>query len=162
MTPQSRTFLDNLARTRLFANVGQPPPSGFDVKLVESWRDVFDPERSTHFENVRLAAQGTLTTYLSNFHSERDQMWNQLVREMRPEVAAIVNPACEALSATRAVNVNKLAAMTRSACVSVCMEYEYADLRPVGFFHRLGELYLLGRCPCGMQGEYPTGILEIY
>jgi len=162
MTPESRTFLDNLARTRLFANVGLPAPPGLDVRVLQSWREVFESERFDHFGNVLLDAQGALTTYLSNFHRDRDRLWNQLVREVRPEVAAIINPACEALAATRAVKVDKLAAIARSACISVCMEYEYADLRPVGFFQRLGQLYLLGRCPCGFQGEYPTGILEIY
>jgi hypothetical protein len=162
MTPATTNFLHALARIAWFENVGLPAPAGFDARVLHSWDDVFDAERVFCWENVCLRAEGELTRYLCDFHMERYRRWNDLVDEVGPSIAASVNPACKALAKTSALSADSLAAMTWSTCVSACMEYEYADLRPIGFFHRLAQLILLGRCPCGFQGEYPDGILEIY
>ena len=43
-----------------------------------------------------------------------------------------------------------------------CMECEYSDVVPLGYFYMLAELVIAGRFPCGYNGEYPHGQLFVY
>ena len=43
-----------------------------------------------------------------------------------------------------------------------CMEAEYADVCPPGFFTRIGHWYVNGHFPCGWWGAFPQGKLVIY
>jgi hypothetical protein len=44
----------------------------------------------------------------------------------------------------------------------VCMEAEYADVCPSGFFTHIGDWYLRGHFPCGWWGMFPQGRLVVY
>jgi hypothetical protein len=44
----------------------------------------------------------------------------------------------------------------------VCMETEYADVVPSGFYAGLASWYIRGHFPCGWQGVYPQGMQIIY
>jgi hypothetical protein len=44
----------------------------------------------------------------------------------------------------------------------VCMEAEYADVYPPGFYASQAYWYVKGHYPCGWQGEFPKGKLIIY
>src|SRR5258708_2980670 len=43
-----------------------------------------------------------------------------------------------------------------------CMEAEYADVCPPGFFTSIGHWYVNGHFPCGWLGAFPQGKLVIY
>jgi hypothetical protein len=44
----------------------------------------------------------------------------------------------------------------------VCMEAEYADVYPPGFFASQAFWYVQGHFPCGWEGEFPAGRLVLY
>ena len=44
----------------------------------------------------------------------------------------------------------------------VCMEAEYADVYPPGFYASQAYWYVKGHFPCGWQGEFPNGKLIVY
>lgn len=44
----------------------------------------------------------------------------------------------------------------------VCMEAEYADVYPPGFFASQAYWYVKGHFPCGWVGEFPDGKLVVY
>ena len=44
----------------------------------------------------------------------------------------------------------------------LCMEAEYADVYPPGFFASQAFWYVKGHFPCGWKGEFPKGKLVIY
>lgn len=161
MTPRSQAFLEALADTALFAHVGEPLPASPPGVLIGSWQQAVTPERQAAWQRAKLEARGELTSFLAHRHEKADRRWNDLTAEVRPEIERIVKPVCDAIAAREQLPRSPAAA-ARWDCVNCCMEYEYADLRAPGFYDRLGQLYLLGRFPCGYQGDYPDGILEIY
>jgi hypothetical protein len=44
----------------------------------------------------------------------------------------------------------------------LCMEAEYADVYPPGFFASQAYWYVAGRFPCGWEGKFPAGRLVVY
>ncbi len=46
--------------------------------------------------------------------------------------------------------------------MGLCMEAEYADVCPRGFFTSIGHWYLNGHFPCGWWGAFPQGKLVVY
>jgi hypothetical protein len=46
--------------------------------------------------------------------------------------------------------------------LGVCLESEFADLYPPGFFTSNAYWYTKGHFPCGWQGDFPQGKLMIY
>jgi len=46
--------------------------------------------------------------------------------------------------------------------IHLCMEAEYADVYPPGFYASQGYWYAKGHFPCGWQGEFPLGTRIIY
>jgi hypothetical protein len=46
--------------------------------------------------------------------------------------------------------------------LNLCMEAEYADVYPPGFYASQAYWYLKGHFPCGWQGAFPKGKLVIY
>jgi hypothetical protein len=46
--------------------------------------------------------------------------------------------------------------------LNVCMEAEYADIYPPGFYASQAYWYVKGHFPCGWQGNFPEGKLIMY
>jgi hypothetical protein len=46
--------------------------------------------------------------------------------------------------------------------LGVCMESEYADGVPPGYYASQAYWYVKGHVPCGWQGNFPNGMLIIY
>jgi hypothetical protein len=163
VTTRTEEFLQAVARTPLFAHVGEPlpqVPAAEGAVLIPSWSQALKPPRRAAWSELKLEVRGDLTSFLAHQHPDRDEAWNRLVQEIRPRVLQLATPACEAVAQREKLAKSPLASVSWDL-VEACMEYEYADLRPPGFYDRLGSLYLLGRFPCGWQGDYPDGSLEI-
>jgi len=53
--------------------------------------------------------------------------------------------------------------MVQWEILGVCMEAEYADVYPPGFYASQAYWYVKGHFPCGWEGgEFPKGKLIIY
>ena len=46
--------------------------------------------------------------------------------------------------------------------LGACIEMEYADLCPPGFYTNLASWYVKEHFPCGWQGVFPQGMLIVY
>jgi hypothetical protein len=44
----------------------------------------------------------------------------------------------------------------------LCMEAEYADVFPPGFYASQAYWYMQGHFPCGWEGEFPQGRLTVF
>jgi hypothetical protein len=164
VTPRTEQFLDAISKTPLLAHAGEPlpaTPAGADAVLVASWAQAFESRRSEDWREVQLEARGDLTSFLAHQHMDRYKKWNQITGGIRPRVLELATPVCEAVARREKLSASLLASVSWDL-LAACMEYEFADLRPPGFYDRLASLYLLGRFPCGWQGEYPNGHLEIF
>lgn len=161
MTPRTAAFFEAMAQAPLLQHVGEPLPAGIEAQLVSSWQEALAEPRKADWSNVKLEARGDLTSFLAHQHRERDRAWNQITRELRPRAVELATPVCEAAVRSEQQRKSLLAAVSWDL-LAAGMEYEYADLRPPGFYDRLVSIYALGRFPCGWQGEYPAGTLEIF
>ena len=161
MTPRTAAFFESLAKAPLFAHVGEPLPAGVEGQRVDSWALALAQRRQAAWSEIKLDERGDLTSFLAHQHPARDRAWNEITKELRPRVLELSTPACEAVVPSDKLKRALLAAVSWDL-LAAGMEYEYADLRPPGFYDRLASLYLLGRFPCGWQGDYPEGLLEIF
>jgi hypothetical protein len=50
----------------------------------------------------------------------------------------------------------------RNDITGACMEAEYADVCPPGFFTSIAHWYINGHFPCGWWGAFPQGKLVVY
>ncbi len=161
MTPRTLAFLEAVAKAPLLAHVGEPLPPGVEAQRIETWAQAMNQRRLSDWSNVKLEPRGDLTSFLAHQHMDRYRRWNDLTGEIKPRVLELVTPVCEAVTEREKLRKSPLASVSWDV-LAACMEYEYADLRAPGFYDRLASLYLLGRFPCGWQGEYPNGSLEVF
>jgi hypothetical protein len=160
MKERTIEFLSALSQTELFSRVGQPAERD-GVSVVGSWQAAFEADRSEAWKDVKLDARNELTAKLHEYWMPRFRDWNRLVGEIKAVLLPIIYPACEPLSQRHGLGL-KLRNAADWDLVAACMEYEYADLVAPKFYDHLAKFYLAGRFPCGWQGEYPQGQLEIY
>jgi hypothetical protein len=162
--PRTEAFLLAISKAPLLAHVGEPlpaVPAAHGALLISSWSEALEESRHEAWSEITLDARGDLTSFLAHHHMERDRKWNEITAEIRPRVLALVTPVCEAVTQREKLSKSPLATVSWDL-LAACMEYEYADLRPPGLYDRLASLYLLGRFPCGWQGDYPNGHLELF
>ena len=92
---------------------------------------------------------------------ERFHLWNDIVAEIKPISQALVRE-----KAKDVIEENKLPKVFLDTVdwdiIHLCMEAEYADVYPPGFFASQSHWYVKGHCPCGWNGEFPNGRLIVY
>ena len=157
----SRTIatLDRLEKASWFSRVGIN--EGSSTAVVATWPEAIDRCDSSAWEDLQLGALNQYCECIARRSNERLQLWNDTVREVKKISRPLVG--------------RKIAAVVREhtlpeifkICVNwditgFCMEAEYADLCPPGFFTNLGHWYLNGHYPCGWWGVFPQGKLVIY
>ena len=150
MQQRTQELLDALGQADWFAAVGQPlpDPNRPEVIAISSWEEAVECCRSISWENYTLEQQNLLTMHLHQHARERYQRWNEIVIEMKaalePIVVRQVRPVAEQLGLPEEV-----VHCVRWDVLGACMESEYADIRPPGFFTSLMDWYTGGRFPCG-------------
>jgi hypothetical protein len=157
----SRTIatLDRLEKASWFSRVGVN--EGSCTAVVATWPEAMDRYDSSAWDDLQLEALNQYRECIARRSRERLQLWNDTVRE----VNEISRPLVDRKIAT-VVREHALPEIFK-ICVnwdigSFCMEAEYADLCPPGFFTNLGHWYLNGHFPCGWSGVFPQGKLVIY
>jgi len=92
---------------------------------------------------------------------ERFRKWNEIVVEVKPFAQALVREKVE--SVVKEHDLPKVFVDTVDwDILHLCMEAEYADIYPPGFYASQAYWYLNGHFPCGWEGEFPEGKLVIY
>ena len=92
---------------------------------------------------------------------DRFNQWNDVVGDVKPTVIAFVQRKIEAV--VREHNLPKVFKDTvKWDVLGVCMEAEYADVYPPGYYASQAYWYTKGHFPCGWKGKFPEGKLIIY
>ena len=135
---------------------------GLAVARVNSWPDALAHCAAPTWESVTLDAAGALTTHLSARCSNLYVDWNQVITQSKTElIAPIVEPAIQA-----AMNEFQLttafADCVRWDIVHAAAESAYEHCHPPRFFCSLLAVYQKGHFPCGWQGDWPVGRLEVF
>lgn len=159
MHPRTEATLEQLRQVAWFSRVGAR-----DVECAEvlsSWQEAVECCSTLEWENLCLEAANQYCLRLFEISPERFRKWNDIVIEIKPAAHTLV------LDKTKAViheyNLPKSFLDTVNwDIVHLCMEAEYADVYPPGFYASQAYWYANGRFPCGWQGSFPQGKLIIF
>jgi hypothetical protein len=159
LQPRTLELIGRLFAAKWFENVGQDLPG--NVYAARSWAEAAefakDPEEVFHL------ARGEYTERLSKTARRRYQQWNNVVALIKRAVHLRTNERIDALTTFLEPSVQTAVRdHARWTILHACVESEYLDVMPAGFFLSLTDWYAAGRFPCGWFGKYPQGVLAIY
>jgi hypothetical protein len=160
MQPSTIRTLEALEAAAWFSRVGVKEAE-FAI-VVSSWREAIEHSKSYEWEDLRAEAMNRYRERLARCSMERFRLWNDIV----VEVKKLTNPLVKRKTAA-VVREHDLPEIfetrVRTDISWVCIEAEYADVVPPGFFTANAFWYINGHFPCGWQGEFPPkGTLVIY
>jgi hypothetical protein len=163
MHERTKLTLEQLENAEWFAKVGKPYQSEEPKKLlfIKTWEEAIQWCSSQYWDDLILEAQNQYREKLFERSIERFRLWNDIVDEMKKHTIPLVERKTE-----KVIIENDLPKIF-SDCVDwdilgVCMEAEFADVFPPGFFASQAFWYVRGRFPCGWQGDFPDGKLVIF
>jgi hypothetical protein len=163
MHPRTVATLEQLEKANWFANVGTY--AGVEDRskfiLLSSWKEAIEHCGSVEWENLCLEAVNQYCERLVEQSKERFNKWNDIAIELKKTTEPFVRRKIEAV-----VRENSLPKvfenMVQWDILHVCMEAEYAEVYPPGFYASQAYWYTKGHYPCGWDGEFPKGRLIIY
>jgi len=151
--------LDSLEKASWFSRVGVN--EGSSAAVVTSWPEAITRCSSIEWEDLQGEALNQYCECLAHRSKERWRLWNDTVDEVKKITRPLVSRKIAAV-----VRENGLPEIfniqVKYDITGLCMEAEYADMCPPGFFTRIGYWYLNGHFPCGWWGVFPHGELVVY
>jgi hypothetical protein len=132
-----------------------------NIVMLTSWSEAIFQCSSIEWENLCLEAQNQFRMRVLERNKDRYLKWNDTVDVVKPHVTALVKRKIEATM--RNYKLDKIFEDTVFwDILGVCMESEFTDVYPPGFFASQAYWYVNGHFPCGWVGEFPNGKLIIY
>lgn len=159
LNPRTQATLQRLEDAEWFSAVGQAVEGPF--VNVASWEEAFRWCGSEPWDDLMLEAANRYSEQVARASPERFRGWNDAALEVRSHVLPMVTRKLAPILR----GINPPAAFERSVrwdMIHVCMEAEFADVYPPGFFASQAYWYVSGHFPCGWEGEFPEGRLVLY
>jgi hypothetical protein len=151
--------LDELEKANWFSQVGVKDTTA--VIVLGSWQEAIQHCGSIEWENLLLEASNQYCERLVERSKERFAKWNEIAVELKKTTVPFVHRKIETF--VREYNLPRVFENTvKWDILGVCMEAEYADVYPPGFYGSHAYWYVKGHFPCGWQGEFPKGTLIVY
>jgi hypothetical protein len=159
MHARTRATLEELGRASWFSAVGEPVSGPFVV--LRSWAEAAASCASDTWQELLLEASNRYCETIAARSRTRWNEWNRIVDEVKPFAEELVERKIRAT-----VEDNGLPKVfedtVRWDILHVCMEAEYADVSPPGYFASQAYWYVQGHFPCGWVGPFPEGKLVLY
>ena len=159
MHPRTQVTLDELGQVEWFRNVGVQDTSA--VEILSSWYAAIESCSSTDWENVCLEASNQYCERLVERSPKRFEKWNEIVVAIKPVSQALVREKTRKVIEGHHLPKTFLDAVNWDI-LHLCMEAEYTDVYPPGFYAASAYWYINGHFPCGWHGEFPNGKLIVY
>ena len=160
MRESTSATLDQLAHTCWFSKVGQKDTKN-PLIVLSSWEEAITHSCSPSWQELQLKASNQYCERLAEHNKERFRLWNNIVREVKlisvPLVTRKMQPFIEIHDFPKTVLDS-----IQWDILHLCMEAEYADVFPPGFYAAQGYWYSCGHFSCGWKGDFPKGICVIY
>jgi hypothetical protein len=159
MHPRTVATLDRLENASWFSCVGVKDTDAAIV--LSSWQEAIEQCSSLEWENLSLEALNQYRERIVERSRERFEQWNEIVEEVTKTTVPFVRRKIEAV--VREHGLPKVFEdLVQWDMMGVCMEAEYADVYPPGYYGSQAYWYVKGHFPCGWQGDFPKGTLIIY
>jgi hypothetical protein len=155
MHPRTIATLEELENARWFSRVGIKKDSTTAI-VVGSWPEAIEHCDSFDWDCLRTEAMNQYCESIFARSRERWNLWNEVAREVKRFTVPLVDSKIEAV-----VREHQLPEVfgirVRMDIGALCMESEYADVCPLGFFTSISYWYVNGHFPCGWSGNMPWG-----
>ena len=159
MKPVTAKHLKRLEGATWFANVGKPLK---DHVLLATWDQAIEHADGDHWmEEIHGMANHFGAIIDREHYDRRRDFWNLLIGEMSIASKPLIEAKLAEYQRYFKNKENAEHSLLNIVRLS-CMECEYSDVVPLGYFYMLAELVIAGRFPCGYNGEYPHGQLFVY
>jgi hypothetical protein len=159
MHPRTAATLEKLRQEIWFRHVGVRDTEVADV--LSSWPEAVESCSSPEWEDLCLEAANQYRERLTERSLARFAKWNDIVLAIKPLSQALVREKTKDVIARN--NLPKVFLQTVDwDILHLCMEAEYADVFPPGFYASHAYWYVKGHFPCGWRGAFPQGKLVIY
>lgn len=159
MHPRTSATLVELERASWFSRVGVRDTE--NAIVLSSWVEAVEQCSSTDWENLCLEAANQYRERLQERSPGALVIWNELAVSLTPTVRALVRRKVDGV-----LRVHHLPRVFEDTVqwdiLHTCLEAEFADVFPPGFFASQAYWYSVGHFPCGWQGDFPRGQLIIY
>ena len=160
MHPRALLTLEHLDENEWFTQVGLKGDIA-DARILSSWQEAIDHCSLIEWQNTRLEAANQYRERILKVSKERFVSWNEIAREVRKVAIPFASRKIQSV-----VRENNLPAVFGQAVewdvIHVCMEAEYTDVVPPGFYSGLCYWYTVGHFQCGWEGGFPGGRPIIY
>ena len=163
MHPRTKAALEQLETANWFSQVGTMYGVSQPEKIImlSSWQEAVEQCSTIEWENLCLEAQNQYRMRLLEKNKDRYRQWNDVVEMLKPTTIPFVQHKIEAT--VKQHDLPKVFEDTvQWDILGVCMESEFADVYPPGFFASNAYWYMKGHFPSGWQGEFLKGTLIIY
>lgn len=154
MHPRTQATLERLAEASWFANVGVKDTDAADV--LSDWPSAIESSESLDWENLCLEAANQYCQRIVERSPARWAQWNDIVVLVKPASQALVREKTRDVIARNNLPKGFLATVDWDI-LHVCMEAEYADVYPPGYYASQAYWYCKGHFPCGWRGPFPDG-----
>lgn len=163
MQPSTKATLEQLEKANWFSRVGSLDGINHPDKIVmlKTWQDAVEQCSTVEWENLCLEAQNQYRMRLLERNKDRYLQWNDVVDKLKTTIIPFVQRKIETV-----VNQHDLPKVFEDTVqwdiLAVCMESEFADVYPPGFFASNAYWYMKGHFPCGWEGEFPNGKIIVF
>lgn len=159
MHARTLATLDDLRRVTWFSSVGVRDSDG--VVVLASWEEAIASCAANEWENLLLEAANQYRTRLAERAPNEFSGWNARVERVKALTVPLVEEKTK--DVVQAHSLPRVFVDTvQWDVLHLCMEAEYADVFPPGFFASQAFWYVRGHFPCGWEGAFPEGRLIVY
>lgn len=159
MHPRTIATLGKLEKADWFSRVGVSDTT--NAIVLSSWKAAVKHCSANAWRNLCLEAANQYRERLREKDREALRRWNSVVDLVKPASVALVQFKIEGV-----VKEYDLPRAFENAVswdiLHLCMESEFADIYPPGFYASQAYWYIQGHFPCGWKGKFPEGMLIIY
>jgi hypothetical protein len=159
MHPRTVATLEELEKADWFSCAGVHDTT--TVKVLVSWKQAIKSCGSAGWEDLCLEAANQYRERLLERSKKRFNQWNKIVNQVKNITTLFVKHKIDTIVRDHGFP-SVFEATVQWDILHVCMEAEYADVYPPGFYASQAYWYVKGHFPCGWEGRFPDGRLVIY
>ena len=144
-----------------FSLVGSRNPNVTTAIVLDNWYEAIASAEAVEWENLGLDAANGYREQLCAVAPSRFSTWNEKVEAIKRITQPLISdvffrkPGLAALP--RVIRDS-----TEWDILHVCLEAEFSDCLPLGYYASMSYWYSVGHFPCGWRGQFPDGRLVIY
>ena len=131
------------------------------ARVLQNWEDAIASCTSRAWEDLRLEAVNRYRERIAERSRERLRLWNQTVDDVEPTVRELVHVKTSPLVMGEGLPA-RFVEVVEWDMLHVCLESEFADVFPPGFYAAQAYWYTVGHFPCGWDGNFPDGTRIVY